>query len=190
MSNSRSRTLSVLCDLAASSVHPLRRSAVKVVRLRKYSAHARRFCHPVDRQNVSSGAHVGIVLLCCFVHRLERRVHRLFQGLVDLFLRPEERILVLHPFVITHRNAAGVRQNIGNEEDTLISQHAIRSRRRWSIRQLGNDFGFHLSDIFERDRIFQRRRQQYVTVNRQHVVAANLFGAAESGQASRFASCT
>src|SRR6185369_15939089 len=118
--------------------------------LRKYPPHTRRFSHPPDRKYIGASPHVGVVTLGCPVHQLEGGVHRLLESFIDLAFRPKERILVLYPFIITHRDATRIRENIRYEYHSLILEHSIRSRRRWAIRQLGDDLCFDSADVAER----------------------------------------
>src|SRR6185503_19144342 len=107
--------------------------------LRKYSSYASRFCHTTDGQNVSASTHVGTVVLGCLVDLVECGLHRLFERFIDLFFSPEERVLILHPLVITHCHAASVGQNIRNQKNSFILEHAIGAGRSWTIGQLGDD---------------------------------------------------
>src|SRR2546426_1023552 len=93
--------------------------------LGKDSAHARGFRYSIDRQNVRARPHVSLIALSGVVHRLERRLHRLLERFVDLILGPEERILILHPFVIADSHAAGVCQNIRNQEYAFFEEHFV-----------------------------------------------------------------
>src|SRR5205807_2990692 len=59
--------------------------------LRKYSAHARRFGHAIDRQDVSACAHVCAVTVRRLMHLLKRVGHSVFERLINALLAPEER---------------------------------------------------------------------------------------------------
>src|SRR5205085_8930340 len=148
----------------------------------EYPPHTRCFNYSADCENVSSGPHVDVVTLGSLMHGIKGGVDRLFESLVDLAFRPEERILVLHPFVVTDSDAACVRENVRHQEHAFVSQHSIGAWRCWTIRQLGDDLRFHFVDILERYRVFERRRQQDVAINRNQVVRVHLFRAAQPSE--------
>src|SRR5256885_2827778 len=104
-----------------------------VLTLRKYPSHPCRFGHAIDGQDLSAGAHVRAITIRGLIDLLKRIAHGVFQSLVDALLAPEERILILNPFVITYRHAAGVRENIGNQHHSPIFKHAIGARSGWSV---------------------------------------------------------
>src|SRR6185503_20533129 len=79
---------------------------------RKYPPHARRFNNSSHGEYIRSGAQVGLVALGRVMHLVERGSDRRFECVVDLAFSPEERILILHPLVVTHRHATGIRENI------------------------------------------------------------------------------
>ena len=81
------------------------------------------------------------------MNRIKRRLHCLFERFVNLFFRPEERILILDPFVITHSDATRIRKNVRHQEDALIRKHSIGAGRGWAIRQLSDDLRFNLPDV-------------------------------------------
>src|SRR5437868_12259626 len=113
---------------------PAPQAVLVVLALREYSPYPRRFGHAIDGQNVSAGAHIRAITIRGLIDLVKRVAHGVFQSLVDALLAPEKRILILHPFVITYRHAAGVRENVGNQHHSPIFQHAIGCRSGWSIR--------------------------------------------------------
>src|SRR5438132_290227 len=117
----------------------------------KDSAHAGCFRYSIDRQNVCPRPHVSLIALGGVVYRLERGAHRLLERFVDLIFGPEERVLILDPFVIADSHTAGVCENIRNQEYAFFEQHFVGARRRWSIRQLGDNLRFNATNIRQRD---------------------------------------
>src|SRR2546423_1829918 len=97
----------------------------KLTFLREYPTHSRRFRYAINGENVCAGAHVGSVTLGRLMHLMKRVAHGIFERLVDPRFAPEKRILVLDPFVIADRDAAGIRENIGNQHHAVIFKHAI-----------------------------------------------------------------
>src|SRR5579885_348965 len=76
--------------------------------------------HPVQGHHVGRDAVVHVVGFGVVDHSIEGFDHNLLQPLVDRVLIPEEALAVLHPLEIGDRDAAGIGQNIGNDEDTLL----------------------------------------------------------------------
>src|SRR4029079_10547994 len=120
--------------------------------------HTCRFSDSTNREYISPGPHVGVVTLGCLVDPPEGGVHRLLESFIDLSFRPKERILILHPLIVTHSHATRIRKNIRYEHHSLILQHSISSRRRRTIRQLSNDLRFYFAHVAECDRVLERRR--------------------------------
>src|SRR5581483_12166907 len=72
-----------------------------------------------SRSDSINGQHIGRqpvtnVVLFRVGQDVTKTVHHdLFQAAVDQLLIPEEALPVLHPFKVRHRDAAGVREDIG-----------------------------------------------------------------------------
>ena len=60
-----------------------------------------------------------------------------------LFL-PEQLLQVLHPFEVADHDAAGIAENVGDQEYLALAllQHQIGIRRGWAIRALGQHPAF------------------------------------------------
>src|SRR3712207_7182816 len=56
-------------------------------------------------------------------------------------LGPEELLQVLHPLEVADHHAAGVAQDVGDDEHLVppLVQHRVRVRRRRAVRSLGQD---------------------------------------------------
>ena len=67
-------------------------------------------------------------------HVVEAVDHDLFQPLVHHVFIPEEPLAILHPFKIRNSHAAGVRQDVRNDEDFLFCQNRIGNGCRRSVR--------------------------------------------------------
>src|SRR4051812_20544141 len=76
--------------------------------------------HTVQREHVRGGAiiHPG-VLVGEADHGVEAGHHDLLEAIVDELFVPEEALAVLHPFEVRDRDAAGVGEDIWNDEDFL-----------------------------------------------------------------------
>src|SRR5262245_18216041 len=62
-------------------------------------------------------AHVCLLAKRQHVHLPERAPHDVDQPAVHLVLGPEELLRVLHPLEVRHRDAAGVGEDVGDDED-------------------------------------------------------------------------
>src|SRR5207248_2458046 len=76
--------------------------------------------HAINRQDVSSHAEIYIVFLRGRVHVVERANHNFLELTVHVVLIPEQLLQVLHPLEIRDGYAAGVGQNVGNNEHAFI----------------------------------------------------------------------
>ena len=76
------------------------------------AARAGRFSHPRHRHAVRAGAHVDVVLARGGEHLGEGARHLAIQPAMHVLELPRHPALVLHPFEIRHRDAAGVAEKI------------------------------------------------------------------------------
>src|SRR5712691_7706046 len=90
------------------------------------AAGERRLRDAMHRDHVRGRAHVDLVLLRHVENVVERLDHDLLEARVDRRLAPEEVLEVLDPFEIGHRDAAGVAQDVGDEERALVEEDAVR----------------------------------------------------------------
>ena len=81
--------------------------------------------------------------------------HLLVQFLVDTFFIPSELLDVLRPLEIAHGDAAGVGENIRNDQDAAFVENLIGLRRRRSIGALDDDAGFDVAGVVFVDRVLQ-----------------------------------
>src|SRR5438874_2400145 len=73
------------------------------------------------------------------IHGIEALAHDVGEPVVDGVLRPEVPAAVLHPLEVRHRDAAGVREDVRNDEHALLVKNGIRARGGWTIRAFADD---------------------------------------------------
>src|SRR5688572_16994127 len=113
--------------------------------LRQYPPDTRCFRHAIYGDNVGSRPHVRFMTLRGLIDGINGSAHRLLEGLVDVTLRPEERILILHPLVIAHSHATSIREDVRHYEHPGVRKDPIRSRGRWSVCELSNDLCLYVA---------------------------------------------
>ena len=113
---------------------------------------------------------------------MKRFANRLFQRTVDPIFAPEERILILHPFVITHGYATGIRQDIGNQQRAIVFQHAIGHWSRRAVRQFSDNRCLNSAHVRRSDAVFQSRWTKDVAIDLKHIIGSNLFRTGQPAQ--------
>ena len=79
----------------------------------------------IDGQHVRGQAIVHGVLVREANHVVEAVDHDFVQASVDELLVPEEALPILHPLKVGDRDAAGIGENVGYDEDFLLSQNRV-----------------------------------------------------------------
>ena len=103
-------------------------------------------------------------------------------------LAPHESLQTLHPFEIGNDHAAGVAQNIGNNENfvpALIENH-ICFRRGRPIGAFSQNAALQFGGIFFRDHAIDRARRQDIAFLHQHFVRIDPIALIERAQISFF----
>ncbi len=86
-------------------------------------------CHASDAEDVGRDTHGHLSLDVNLQHVAEGCFHYSFQAVVDILRLPEQVLLVLHPFKVRDGDAAGVAQNVRNDEDTFAFKDSVCGRR-------------------------------------------------------------
>ncbi len=73
-------------------------------------------------------------------------------------------LLVLHPFEVGHRDAAGIAENVGNDEDAFGLKDAIGGRSEWSVGRFGDDARLNGVRILASDGVLKCRGYQDVAI--------------------------
>ena len=98
-------------------------------------------------------------------HFAEGAHHDLLQARVHFLDVPHEPFLVLHPFEVADGDAAGVGENIRQDDDAAAREDFISVRRGGAVGGFHNDAGLHGLGIVEGDDIFKRSRHQDVALH-------------------------
>src|SRR3984893_8712143 len=80
---------------------------------------------PIDGQHICRDAIIYAMRLRVAYHFVEAVLHHIFEPFVNHTLAPEESFPVLHPFEIAHGNAAGVGQDIRDDENALGVEYLV-----------------------------------------------------------------
>ena len=89
-------------------------------------------------------------------HILEAVDHDALKPLVDLSLGPEITHAVLHPLEVTGRDAAGVGQDVWDNEDTLRLEDFVSDDCCGAVRALAEDPALELRRVLAGDDVFGR----------------------------------
>jgi hypothetical protein len=94
----------------------------------------------VDSQHVGCrpgvhGMRVGIT-----AEVVKAGYHRILESFVDDGFSPKITHSILHPFEVRNCHAAGIRQNVGDYEDTFLVQNLVGGSGRWAIRSFSQNF--------------------------------------------------
>src|SRR5262252_5163062 len=111
-------------------------------------------------------------------------VERLFQDVFELLvndrLLPEEALAVLYPLKVGSCYTAGVRENVGNDEDVLVCKDVIGHRGGWSVSTLGDDSGFDLIGVVARNDVFDCGWNQDVRIHQEQLACVGRLCSLES----------
>ena len=117
-------------------------------------------------------------LMC--VHGLEGAIHDALQAVVDAVLGPEEALHVLDPLEVADRHAAGVAQDVGDDEDAAVVQDLVGLRGGRPVGGLGDDLGLDLRRVGAGDLVLERGGDEDVAVELEQLVVRDLVGAGEA----------
>ena len=110
--------------------------------LRVQAAHRGGVGDALDGQQVGGGAHVDR-LPCAASSSVssEGLDHDLLELLVDLASLQKSRLQVLDPLEVADRDAAGVAQDVRDQEDAALVEDLVGLGRRRAVGGLGDDLG-------------------------------------------------
>src|SRR5208337_2942661 len=99
-------------------------------------------------------------------------VEALGQNAVQLFVDdrflPEIALTVLNPLEVRSRHAAGVGQDVRDDEDALVGEHLVGDRGSGSIGAFTDDTRLNALGIAAGDHVFGRRGDQDFALRREH----------------------
>ena len=100
-------------------------------------------------------------------------IHFRFEPFMYLLEIPLLVFEILHPLEVADDNAARVRENVGQYDNTFSLQDFVSSSRQRSIRILNNQFRFDVVGVVGSDLALERRRDQDIAVVGQDFLVAD-----------------
>ena len=119
-----------------------------------------------------------------FSTSLKDRVMTFSSLQVDVVLVPEQVILVLHPFEVRHRHAAGIAEDVRDQEHALLVEDAVRFRRHRAVGRLGDDPRVNRVRIGRGDGVLERRRDQDFALEGQQLLGGDRLRLGEAHHAA------
>src|SRR5579872_364269 len=141
--------------------------------------------HAADRADERADPHLDLLLLTHRENVPEAPHQDAFQPGVDLLLGPEERLKVLHPLEVGHDHAAGVGENVRDDEHLAALQHLVRLRCRRTVRPLHDDARLDASGVVRGDLSLHRRRHEDLARQLKQLVVGDRVAPAVPGDAPR-----
>ena len=126
--------------------------------------------NPLDCENEGCLARRDGAAVSAAHHGLERIPDQGLEFCIDLFHRPEERLEVLNPFQIAHRDSSCVAQDVRYEKDPFGLQYLVCVRRSGAVGSFSDDFALYAIRIECRDLIFFGSTDEHVTVQSEQLL--------------------
>ena len=120
--------------------------------------------HALHRHGHGRLAQVHAVLLGELHDLIPHGEHRSLLRLLNALEIPEEIVAALHPLVIRHEHAAGIRQNIGHNHDAPLVEDGVARARRRPVCAFDDDARLDVSRVVFRDDGFDSRGHDGVDV--------------------------
>ena len=137
--------------------------------------------YAVDGQHVGGDAVVYVVGLGVGDYVVEALAHDVVQALVDFGLGPEVAHAVLYPLEVAGGDAAGVGQDVGDDEDSLVSEDLIGDGGGGAVGSFTEDLAADAFGVFAGDDVFGCRGDEDVALIGEEFVRVGGFGLAEAG---------
>src|SRR6202050_2100634 len=113
-------------------------------------------------------------------------LHDVFQALVDFAFAPEESLAILHPFEIADRDAAGIGQDVGDHENSLVIDDGIGGGGGGTVGAFAENAGLYAIGVLRGDLILDGRGNGDGAWLEEHILRRH-FGAAGGKLRQRFA---
>src|SRR5262245_59539546 len=120
--------------------------------------HPRDVSDPVNRQHIGGYAVVDAMIFSVLDHVVEAGDHNIFQPLVDHVLFPEIAHAVLNPLEVAASHPAGVRQDVGDDEDAFAFEYVVGRRGGRAVGAFGQNLAFDSVGVMTRELIFGDRK--------------------------------
>src|SRR4051794_1493409 len=87
----------------------------------------------IDGEHVSRNTVVYVVRFGVANNVFERRAHDVIELFVDDRFLPEISLTILNPFEVRSGYAAGVGENVGDDEDVFVGEDFVGVRGGWTV---------------------------------------------------------
>ena len=84
--------------------------------------------HAIDRHNICSDTIIHPVGFCVKHNLIETLFHHVLQAFIHFAFAPEKALAILHPLEVADRDAAGIAENVRDDEDSLLLDNRIGVR--------------------------------------------------------------
>src|SRR5713226_4818005 len=110
--------------------------------------------HAVNRQHISRDPVVDAVGFGIADHIPEGHLHDVLELLVDHGFLPEISLAVLHPLEVGGRDTAGITQDVGDHEHSLVGQNLVGGGGGGAVGALGENPALHAVGVAAGELIF------------------------------------
>ena len=110
----------------------------------------------------------------------EGLAHFRLEPLVDFLLRPEIAVAVLDPLEVRRGDAGAVREDVGDDEDAVLVQVAMRFGLGRAVGAFDHDLRADRRRVAERDLVLERRGDEDVDVQREELLVGERLRARET----------
>src|SRR5215470_16104784 len=131
-------------------------------RLREQAADQGGFGDAADSQDHGAGARRNVMFAHGFHHFVEGSGHDLLQAQIHFVGVPHQAFLVLHPFEVADRHAAGVGQNVRQHGDAAAGENLVGVRGGGAVGGFRDDAGLDGLGVVQGNDVFKRRGNQNV----------------------------
>ena len=136
--------------------------------------------HAVDGQHVRGDAVVYVVGFGVADYVVEGVDHDVFELLVDYGFFPEVSLAVLHPFKIGRGDAAGVAEDVGDDEDFFVGEDFVCFGGGGAVGAFGEDAALHAVGVLAGDLVFGGGGDKDFAIGQQQLGGVGGLGFGES----------
>src|SRR5215210_6535455 len=156
-------------------------------RLRVEATRGRRLGDAPDGDRVGALPHRERTFLVHSPRLGERARDDVVQLGVHLRFLPEVLLQPLYPLEVRDDDAAGVREDVREHEDSAVLQNAVRLRRHRPVGALADDSGPDLVGVVTGDHLLEGARREDVALQEEKLVVRDLVAAVEPLERPGFA---
>jgi len=136
--------------------------------------------YAVDGQHVGGDAIVDIVGLGVGDYVAEALGHDIVEALVDFGLGPEVAHAILDPLEVAGGDAAGIGQDVGDDEDALVTEDLVGDGGGWAVGAFAEDLATDPFGVFAGDDVLGGCGDEDVALVGEEFMPVGGFGLAEA----------